>query len=124
MDENEFTRIAAAECKRWSSRSLGVARALLVDGQTLSDVAAAETITIQHAYVIRSRFLNKCKQARLNEFMKRESPRPPMLLEPYKDEVRSLRDKGYSIAQIVAFLSENGVETSATTVRAFLRKKP
>lgn len=121
MDAAAFQR-AASECKRWSDRSLGVAWALLVEGNPLSDVAAANEMKPQQANVIRARFVEKAKQARLKEFMKQETPKQlSVALEPFAADMSTLRDKGYSVDQIVGYLADNGVQASATTVRSFMR---
>ncbi|MDO8294411.1 MAG: hypothetical protein Q7T29_16335 [Gallionella sp.] len=58
----------------------------------------------------------------MEEFMRREKPKlSSSALEPYSSQMQTLRDKGYTIEQIVAFLKESGVSTSPTTVRTFLR---
>lgn len=122
MDAAQFDRVAS-KC-RWSERSLGVVRALLVDGLSLPDAVAAVTpeMSVKQARVLRDRFNAKAESQRLEEFMQREKPKlATTALEPYSSEVRTLRDKGYTIEQIVAFFKANGVKTSPTTVRKFLR---
>lgn len=102
---------------------MGVARALLVDGKPLSDVAAAYEMKPQQANVIRARFVEKAKEARLKQFMKQETPKQlSAALEPFAADMATLRDKGYSVDQIVAYLADNGVQASVTTVRTFMRK--
>lgn len=116
----QFERVAA-KCK-WSERSLGVAKALIVDEVPLSEVAAAHSMSPQQANVIRARFIAKADKLRVEEFMQREKPKlSSSAIEPYSTEMQTLRDKGYTIEQIVAFLKESGVSTSPTTVRNFLR---
>jgi len=120
MDAQQFERVAS-KCK-WSERSLGVAMALIVEGVALSEAAEAHTMSPQQASVIRSRFLAKAEKLRIEEFMRREKPRlSSSALEPFSGQMQTLRDKGYTIDQIVAFLKESGVSTSPTTVRTFLR---
>lgn len=121
MDPAQFERVAA-KCARWSAPSLGVAKALIVDGVPLSEAAAAHSMSPQQASVIRTRFLAKAEKLRVEEFMQREKPKlASSALEPFAAEMKTLRDKGYSIDQIVSFLKQNGVSTSPTTVRNFLR---
>lgn len=121
MDANLFERIAS-KCSRWSERSLGVAKALIVEGVSLSEAAATHTMSPQQASVIRARFLARAEKIRVEEFMSREKPRlSTSILEPFSTQMQTLRDKGYTIDQIVAFLKENGVSTSPTTVQTFLR---
>jgi len=120
MDAAQFARVAS-KCK-WSERSLGVAKALIVDDVSLSEAAAAHTMSPQQANVIRARFLAKAEKLRVEEFMQREKPKlSSSALEPFSTEMQTLRDKGYTIEQIVAFLKENGVSTSPTTVRTYFR---
>lgn len=120
MNAIQFERVAS-KC-RWSERSLGVAKALIVDGVSLSMAAEAHTMSPQQASVIRARFLAKAEKMRVDEFMRREKPRLSVsILEPFSTQMQTLRDKGYTIDQIVAFLKENGVSTSPTTVQTFLR---
>lgn len=121
MDAAQFERVAS-KCKRWSERSLGVAKALIIEGVSLSEAAAAHSMSPQQANVIRGRFLAKAEDQRIEEFMRREKPKlASSALEPYSAQMQTLRDKGYTIEQIVAFLKESGVSTSPTTVRTFLR---
>lgn len=120
MDAAQFERVAS-KCK-WSERSLGVAKALIVGDVSLSEAAAAHSMSPQQANVIRARFLAKAEKLRMEEFMRREKPKlSSSALEPYSSQIQTLRDKGYTIEQIVAFLKESGVSTSPTTVRTFLR---
>lgn len=121
MDITQFERVAAAKCN-WSARSLDVARALIVEGVSLSVAATTHAMSAQQANVIRTRFLAKAENLRIEEFMRRENPKlASTALEPYSAQIRVLRDKGYTIEQIVSFLKECGVSTSQTTVRNFLR---
>lgn len=122
MSDAEFTRVAAT-CSKWSERSLGVARALLVEGVPLSDAAATHEMSSQQANVVRNRFIAKAEKRRIDEFMAREKPKlTATILEPFSQDIRTLRDKGYTIRQIVAFLREQDIETSVTTVRNFLNE--
>ena len=120
MDAAQFNRVAS-KCK-WSERSLGVAKALIVGNVPLSEAAAAHSISPQHAAVIRARFLAKADKLRMEDFMRREKPKlASSAIEPYSAQMQTLRDKGYTIDQIVAYLRESGVSTSPTTVRKLLR---
>jgi len=120
MDDKQFKAVAAT-C-RWSARSLAVVRLILVDGVSLSDSAAKHQITVKHARVLVGRFQDKAEKMRLEAFMQKEPPRLTVSgLTPYSSDLQTLRDKGYTINQLVTYLRENGVSTSATTVRNFLR---
>lgn len=121
MDEAEFSRIAE-KCRKWSERNLGVVRALLVEGDSMTDAAAKHEMSKQQANVLRTRFLAKAGQERIEAFMAREKPKlSTTVLEPFKQDMQTLRDRGYTLAQIVAFLRESDVQTSVTTVRNFLK---
>lgn len=134
MDEEFFKRVASS-CN-WSERSLGVAKALIVEGKspTAAAAAASPPMTPQHANVLRTRFLAKAdklreddEKARVERFMQREPPKSPAAaleaLERFSSEIGTLHDKGYTVEQIVSFLQENGVSTSPTTVRKFFRSR-
>jgi hypothetical protein len=123
IDAAQFQQIAA-KCK-WSERSLDVAKALIVDGVPLSEAAAAHQMSPQQANVIRGRFLAKAEQARVEAFMEREKPKQRANsdnLKPFATQMQTLRDKGYTNTQIVAFLKENGVTTSPAIVRKFFKE--
>lgn len=122
MKVDQFEQVAS-QCKRWSDRSLSVAKALIVDGVALSEAAVTHAMSPQQANVIRGRFLAKAEDQHIEEFMRREKPKlASSALEPFASHMQTLRDKGYTIGQIVAFLKESGVSTSPTTVRTFLRR--
>lgn len=123
MDAARFARVASL-CRNWSDRSLSVARALLVDGDPLSRVAEAHDMKPQQASVIRARFVKKdtpTVTSRVKAFMQREEPKGPISrLEAFSTDIKTLRDKGYTVEQIVAFLAENGVEVRPDVVQTFL----
>lgn len=120
MDAAQFDRVAA-KCK-WGERSLGVAKALIIEKVSLSKAAATHKMSAQQANVIRTRFFAKAESLQIEEFMHREKPRlSNSTLEPYSAQIQTLRNKGYTIVQIVAFLKESGISTSPTSVRKFLR---
>lgn len=115
---------------------MGVAKALIVGGQspTAAGAAADPPISAQHANVLRTRFLAKVEKfrqdeekARVERFMQRETPKAPgaalAALEQFSTELKTLHGKGYTAEQLVSFLKENGVSTSPTTVRKFLRSR-
>jgi len=120
MDAAQFDHVAS-QC-RWSERSLAVVRDVLVDGVALSIAAQAHDMSTNQARVLLARFTTKVTNLRLETFMQRERPKLAVTtLEPYSNEVRTLRDKGYTVEQIVTFFKENGVSTSMGVVRKFLR---
>ncbi|HET9239189.1 MAG TPA: hypothetical protein VFO10_18155 [Oligoflexus sp.] len=121
MDEAQFDRVAV-KC-RWSERSLNVAKALIVEAASLSEAAAAHTMSPQQANVIRARFLAKAEKMRVEEFMQREKPRFGSAFLPYTKGIQTLRDCGYTIKQIISFLEENGVSVSRSAVEAFFRHR-
>jgi transposase len=120
LDAAQFDKVAS-KC-RWSAPSLGVARALLVEGKSLPEAAAAFNMKTKQASVYRARFIAKAEAYSLEEFMQRETPKLAIsVLEPFSSQLQTLRDGGYTIEQIVGYLKEKGVNTSATTVRNFLK---
>jgi len=120
MDAAQFEHVAS-QC-RWSERSLAVVRDVLVDGVALSIAAQVRDMSTNQARVLLTRFTAKATNLRLETFMRREKPKLAVTtLEPYSNEVRTLRDKGYTVEQIVTFFKENGISTSLGVVRKFLR---
>lgn len=117
MDAQQFAAVAAT-C-RWSERALAVARDILVDGASLPETAAKHEMTAKHARVLQTRFQGMAEKRRLLAFMQKEPPKTD--LTPFSNDLQTLRDKGYKIEQIVAYLRENGVTSSATSVRKFIR---
>jgi hypothetical protein len=102
---------------------LNVAKALIVDDTSLSEAAAAHTMSAQQANVIRARFLAKAEKIRVKEFMQREKPKSGSALLPYASGIQTLRDSGYTIDQILSFLRENGVIASRSAVRTFFKSR-
>lgn len=120
LDAEQFTAVAAT-C-RWSKRAIAVTREILVEGASLSETAAKHEMTKKHARVLLGRFQALAEKQRLLGFMQKEPPKlAPTDLTPFSNDLRTLRDKGYKIEQIVAYLKENGVNSSATSVRKFIR---
>jgi hypothetical protein len=121
IDNDLFERVSL-QLRRWSDRSLGVAKALIMDGVPLSEAAAKHDMSPQQANVIRTRFVEKADKVRLQSFMDREKPKLPKIeLESFKPEIQTLHEKGYTVEQIITFLAENNVTASATTIRNFLK---
>ncbi len=121
IDNDLFERVSL-QLRRWSDRSLGVAKALIIDGVPLSEAAAMHDMSPQQANVIRTRFVEKADKVRLQSFMDREKPKLPKIeLELFKPEIQTLHEKGYTVEQIITFLAENNVTASATTIRNFLK---
>ena len=121
IDNDLFERVSL-QLRRWSDRSLGVAKALIIDGVPLSEAAAMHDMSPQQANVIRTRFVEKADKVRLQSFMDREKPKLPKIeLELFKPEIQTLHKKGYTVEQIITFLAENNVTASTTTIRNFLK---
>jgi len=120
--DNELFERVSLQLRRWSDRSLGVAKALIIDGVPLSEAASMHDMSPQQANVIRTRFVEKADKVRLQLFMEREKPKlPKMELEMFKPEIQTLHEKGYTVEQIISFLAENNVTASITTIRNFLK---
>ena len=113
LSQQNFERMAST-LRRWSAKSLGVARSLLVDGLPLGEVAKAHAISPQQAIIIRKRFLEKVEQDRIDAFMSREKPENALVdLSPYTREIRMLASKGYTSEQIVLYLKDNNLATTS-----------
>ena len=120
--DNELFKRVSLQLRRWSDRSLNVAKALIIDGIPLSEAASIHKMSPQQANVIRSRFIEKADKVRLELFMEREKPKlPKMELDSFKLEIQTLHDKGYTVEQIITFLAENNVTVSTATIRNFLK---
>ena len=121
--DNELFKRVSLQLRRWSDRSLNVAKALIIDGIPLSEAASIHKMSPQQANVIRSRFIEKADKVRLESFMEREKPKlPKMELDSFKLEIQTLHDKGYTVEQIITFLAENNVTVSTATIRNFLKR--
>jgi hypothetical protein len=124
MDANAFEQTASTYCKRWSEKSLRVARALLVDRESITKVANDNDMSPQQANVVRARFVEKTRKMRLAQFMRHEMPGQGGMaaMKPFLQEMLHLRNNGYTDEQIAAYLTKNGVHATGTTVRNFMRK--
>jgi hypothetical protein len=111
--------LAASKCRRWTERSLRVAHSLLVEGRPLSEVATQAEMSGQQANVIRVRFLEKVRLVRIKQFKEQEVP--AATLASFAADVKTLADEGYTPQQIVGYLRQNGVITTASKVREQLR---
>lgn len=127
MAADEFERVAST-C-RWSTRSLNVARALLVDGKTPAEAAQAQTpvMTPQQANVLKKRFQEKAlavdkKKVSAADFMKTVKPESDVALEPFRRELVQLRKNGYTNEQLLLYLVENGIDISEPALDQFLTK--
>lgn len=120
MTDTMFKRVEVS-CHRWSEKALGVARAVLVDDVQPKAAAAKFEMSVAQVRVTVSRFQAKAEKIRVADFMEREPPKlTAAAIEPFAQDIRTLRDKGYSMQQIANYLREHGIETSATTVRNYL----
>ncbi len=122
MDAERF-ELVASRCQ-WSERSIGLVRALLVDGRPLSESAAAFGFTPQNANTLRTRFLAKAKKRLLADFITTQPPSSTVALRERDAEIRTLQTKGYSIEQIVSYLAEAGVSISVPTLRNYFEDRP
>lgn len=113
----QFDDIVANHCSRWAINSLAIARALIVDGTQLSEVAKQHECTTQYANVVRARFYTKAQKVRVSLF-KQGFSLP--VLEPYKSDIKTLKDDGYTLSQVVKYLAQNNVAVSVSDVRKYL----
>jgi DNA-binding CsgD family transcriptional regulator len=125
LSSQDFERMAST-LQRWSAKSLGVARSLLVDGLPLGEVAKAHAISPQQANIIRKRFLEKVEKDRIDAFMSREKPENEIVdITPYTREIKMLSSKGYTSEQIALYLKENSLATtSPKDIDSLLKGQP
>ncbi len=118
----EFKRIAK-QCSRWRQRSLDAAKALVVDGKGVSEVAEKFEMTKQQADTIRVRFYAKVEAARVADFLSRNPAEIATVgaLRPFRGAIFTLSEQGASPDQIVAYLAERDLSTNAETVTEFLK---
>lgn len=114
---DQFDDIAANHCSRWASTSLAIARALIVDGAQLSDVARQHDCTTQYANVVRARFYTKAQKVRVSLFTKSISTSE---LEAYKGDLKALHADKTPLPLLVKFLAEQGVKTTPKKVAEFI----
>lgn len=120
LTPEDFDRVAST-LLRWSPKSLGVARALIIERMPLGEVAKANAISPQQANVIRKRFIDKVEQDRVNSFMSREMPKQKgMDITPFMKQINLLSSKGYTNDQIVLYLKENGLATTPKDIELLL----
>ena len=121
LTPEDFDRVAST-LLRWSPKSLGVARALIIDRMPLGEVAKANAISPQQANVVRKRFIDKVEQDRVNSFMSREMPKQKgMDITPFMKQINLLSSKGYTSDQIVLYLKENGLATTPKDIELLLK---
>ena len=120
MTDQEFDAVAAT-CRRMSARSLAAARAILVDGEPVAEVARAHGMKPPQATMIRNRVIERAERMRLEAFTRREKPARADLSD-YAREIASLHGQGYAADQIVAFLAEHGAATDVEAVEACIVK--
>ncbi len=58
----------------------------------------------------------------LDEFMATEKPKRRSKLEPFKNDILTLKNEGYSEASIVKYLAMNNITVSQRTVNIFIHK--
>ena len=121
LTPEDFERVAST-LLRWSPKSLGVARSLIIDRMPLGEVAKANAISPQQANVVRKRFIDKVEQDRVNSFMSREMPKQKgMDITPFMKQINLLSTKGYTSEQIVLYLKENGLTTTPKDIELLLK---
>lgn len=132
LTKMEFNRAARLYCLRWSPRSLGVVRALLVYDPggpvpRLSKVAESFGMTPQQANVLRGRFLERmkgdgaAKKLPAEQYMQSVDPAlTDAALLAFTDDIKTLVKRGYSDEQIAEFLHANDVKISSADLITFL----
>jgi hypothetical protein len=122
----EFERAAALYCSRWEARSRDVVRALVVDRESLSAVAARFGMKPQQANVLRRRFLDSVRRAAVikmpaAQFMRRVTPSSTAVLDLLKKDLKQLVHGGYTAAQIEDFLRANEINIPTEELTQYLK---
>lgn len=120
MEARHFDQLAT-QYGRWTARSLGVVRALLVDGKKLADAAAAVGMKPQQANTLRWRFLHLAETKRAEAFMAQHAP-AAHAIDPYASNLKLLHVRGYSVAQMQDFLKGEGVKVTVKELRRYLKE--
>ena len=111
----------AAHCNRWADKSLAIARALIVDGEQLSDVAKRYGCSNKYANVVRARFYDKAQSVRLAAFKNQINPDTLAALKPYRDDLTKLAADGIALPQLVNYLAQQNVTATADDVANILK---
>lgn len=117
----QFDEIAV-HCNRWATKSLDIARILIVEGKPLADVANQHNCSTAYANIIRARFYNKAQQVRLETFKHQVKSDELAALKPYGDDIEKLSAEGFNDEQLVEYLKQNNVSVSPDTVNKFLAR--
>jgi hypothetical protein len=123
LDPDKFEQVAVQRCQRWGSRAISAARAVLVDGRTVTQAAAQLGMSPPHVQVLKSRFLRQASytvKIPASEFKRSVAPDWQTLLGRYKPHIRDLRDSGYSPLQISDFLKANELTVPFAELTQFL----
>jgi hypothetical protein len=123
MNKELFEKIAES-CKRWSDRSISVAKAVLVDEIKSSTVANNYSMSSQQVNVIKTRFKKKVDAYNLEQFMKKEAPFDEMMaLRSNAKQIETLNSSGYSSKQIKDYLAQNNINVTVAKINEFLGTK-
>jgi hypothetical protein len=117
----EFDAIVATTCGRWSPSSIKSMRHLLVDHMEVATAAVKASMSIHQTNIMATRFAAKVRAYRLLQFKKKV---PPQSLIEYRQDIETLLRDGYTPAQIVLFLSDNGCETTVAKLNDFIKEIP
>ena len=121
MDIQEFEQVAKSG-RRWTAKSLAIARAILVDQQKTNDVAQQFSVSPQHVNVLRTRFLKRAKDMYLCSYINRVEPDEKIYqLRKHKNQILILCRKGYSPRQIADYLDMLGVSVTVHEIKEFVK---
>lgn len=109
--EDEFAAVAAS-LKRWSERSLGAARDMLLDNRTFKEAAEAHAMTPQQARVIQHRFLEKLRQQRVVKVSADEYLSGKHTIDLFRPELVKLRRAGLPDSELLDFLAQNDIHAT------------
>ena len=117
MTPEDFA-LAKTLCKRWSKESLDMARSVLVDGMDMSAVADQFDVAPQQVRVVKTRFEAKLADAKIKQFSARIAPAS---LSKHEAEIKRLDKLGYTLPQIIAYLTEQSVTADEDSINAILK---
>lgn len=120
MDAQEFVYVADTG-RRWSEKSLAIARAVLVEGRAVGETAKSFDVSPQHVNVLKTRFLKRADDVKLQGYISQVQPDGVPRLREYSGQIATLHQKGYSAGQIADYLDMQGVAVTIRDVKKFVK---
>lgn len=107
-------------CARWSDQSKSIVKRLILDDVEMAEVAREFGVKPQYVRVLKMRFEEKVKKAKLTKFLRKEKPQSNPVPENHINEIHLLHKKGYSESQIAEFLKSIGTVVDESQLAKFL----